>query len=129
MKQEASESSELYGESRVDPRVALAVQAIVEFDGLPARSYGVCEISRGGMFLAFKDSAATLREYETQRIGKGSLCEIAFSVSLPHHRQHLRIEAKVVRETEHGIGVKFVPRDPPQLVALKRLFDRVERGR
>jgi hypothetical protein len=113
---------------RIDPRVALAVQAVVEFDELPARSYGVCEISRGGMFLAFKDPEVILQEYEKHGIGSGSHCEVAFSVTLPHHRQHLRVPAEVVRVTEHGIGIKFVPRDPPQLAALKRLFDRVESG-
>lgn len=127
MNQESSNSA-IHGESRVDPRVALAVQAVVEFDGLAARSYGVCEISRGGMFLAFKDTAATLKEYEKQEIQAGSSCEVAFSVSLPHHRQHLRIAAKIVRITEHGIGVRFKPRDPPQLVALNYLFERVEKG-
>lgn len=128
MNQDPSSNSAPHGESRVDPRVALAVQAVVEFDALAARSYGVCELSRSGMFLAFTDPTATLRDYERQGIAAGSGCEIAFSVNLPHHRQHLRIAAKIVRVTEHGIGVKFKPRDPPQLVALNYLFQRVEKG-
>jgi hypothetical protein len=114
-------------ESRVDPRVALAVQAEVELEGLAPRGYGVCEISRGGMFLAYKDPEATLQEYEHHGIDGGTACDIAFSVQLPGHRQHLRLSATIVRITEHGIGVQFKPHDPPPLAALNQLFARVEK--
>jgi len=125
MNQEQFEQSRT--DSRVDPRVALAVQAEVELEGLAPRGYGVCEISRGGMFLAFKDPSATLQEYEDHGVEGGAPCDIAFSVRLPDHHQHLRLSATIVRITEHGIGVQFKPRDPPPLAALNQLFARVEK--
>lgn len=118
---------EPFKESRIDPRVALVVQAVVEIDKLAPRSYGVCEISRGGMFLAYQDSAETFEELKTQSVKDGAFCEIAFSVHLPGHREDLTLAANIVRITEHGIGVKFQPHDPPPLGSIAQLFARVEK--
>ena len=114
-------------ECRVDPRVALVVQAVVEIGELAPRHYGVCEISRGGMFLAYQAPSETLEELNEASVHDGAECQIAFSVQLPGHREHLELTANIVRITEHGIGVKFQPHDPPPLASLEQLFARVEK--
>lgn len=112
-------------EARLDPRLALVVQAVVEVPGLPSRTYGVCEISKGGMFLAFKDAGSTYADLERHQVDAGTGCEIAFAAKVKDQTERVRVSAEIVRITRHGIGVRFATRNPPQLSALRDLFARV----
>jgi hypothetical protein len=109
---------------RIDPRCALAIQAFVAIPSLQSRTYGICEISRGGMFLAFSDARSTKLELEQNDIEPGTNVEVAFSVSLPDGKHRFRVRARIARITAHGIGVQYVTHNPPQLAALRELFSR-----
>jgi hypothetical protein len=107
---------------RNDPRCALKIQAFVAIPSLQSRAYGICEISRGGMFLAFKDARSTKLELEQNDIGAGTHVEVAFSVSLPDGKYRFRVRARIARITAYGIGVQFITHNPPQLAALREVF-------
>ena len=113
-------------EARLDPRLALVVQAVVEVPGLPARTYGVCEISKGGMFLAFKDAGSTYADLERYQVDVGTRCEVAFAAKVKDQTERVRVSADIVRITRHGVGVRFATRNPPQLSALRELFARAD---
>lgn len=107
---------------RIDPRCALAIQAFVAIPSLQSRAYGICEISRGGMFLAFRDARSTKLELEQNDIEPGTHVEVAFSVSLPDGKHRFRVRARIARITAYGIGVQYITHNPPQLAALRELF-------
>lgn len=107
---------------RTDPRCALAIQAFVAIPSLQSRAYGLCEISRGGMFLAFRDARSTKLELEQNDIETGTHVEVAFSVSLPDGKHRFHVRARIARITAYGIGVQFITRNPPQLAALREMF-------
>jgi hypothetical protein len=111
---------------RTDPRTSLAVQAMVAIPSLPPRAYGVCEISRGGMFLAFRNARSTRLELEQHKIEPGTAIEVAFTAALPDAKHRLRVQARIARITQHGIGIQFARRNPPQLAALRELFAQAE---
>lgn len=113
---------------RTDPRCALAIQAFVAIPSLQSRAYGICEISRGGMFLAFKDARSTKLELEQNDIETGTHVEVAFSVSLPDGKHRFRVRARIARITRYGIGVQFITHNPPQLAALRELFSHAGAG-
>ncbi len=107
---------------RTDPRTAFITQAFVSIPPLSTQAYQVNEISRGGMFLAFKGASTTLSEMEYAGIDRGAPVEIAFAVSLNGKQQRIRVRAKIARITKRGIGVEFVTHNPPQISGLRELF-------
>lgn len=119
---EAQSRSANTAEKRIDPRCTLVVQALVAIPSMPSRAYGICEVSRSGMFLAFRNARSTNLELEQGNIGPGTDLEIAFTVSQEESRYRVRIRARIVRITSLGIGVQFATRNPPQLAPLRELF-------
>lgn len=109
---------------RFDPRCKLATQAFVSIPSLMSRAYEVCEISRSGMFLAFKNARSTWLELEHGNIELGTNVEIAFAVSLTDTKHRFSVRARIVRITKKGIGVQFTTSNPPQLAALREIFPR-----
>ena len=109
-------------DKRIDPRCTLVVQAFVAIPSIPSRAYGICEVSRSGMFLAFTDARSTRLELEQNNIGPGTDLEVAFTVSQAGAKYRIRVGARIVRMTSHGIGVQFATRNPPQLAPLRELF-------
>ena len=107
---------------RVDRRCEIAAQAFVAIPSLPSRAYEISEISRGGMFLGFKDARSTALELEQRGVEAGVHVDIAFAVTLPDARHRFGVRARISRITQRGIGVQFATRNPPQLAALRELF-------
>ena len=109
-------------DKRKDPRFNFITQALVTIISLPSRAYEACNISLGGMFLAFKDPRSTWMELEMNGIGPSAHVEIAFAALLPDARHRFRVRARIARITKHGIGVQFARRNPPQLGPLRVFF-------
>ena len=109
---------------RLDPRCEVETQAFVAMPNLPSRAYQVCEMSRGGMFLGFRDARSTALELERADVVSGTPVEIAFAVNLSGERHRVNVRARITRITPLGIGVQFTTRNPPQLAALRELFAR-----
>lgn len=107
---------------RIDSRCELAAQAFVAVPSLKSRAYEVLEISRSGMFLAFRDAKSTREEFERHSIEPGTSVEVAFSAPLTEGRHRFSVRASIARITRQGIGVQFATRNPPQLAALRELF-------
>ena len=107
---------------RVDPRCEVGAQAFVTVTTLPPRAYDIGEISRGGMFLGFKDARSTALELERAGVEPGTYIDIAFAVTLPDDCHRFSVRARISRITQQGIGVQFTTRNPPQLAALRDLF-------
>jgi len=107
---------------RFDPRRELTTQAFVAIPSLPSRAYAICEISRSGMFLGFKDARSTQLELEQGGVEPGVYVDIAFAVQLAGDRHRFSVRARIARITKQGIGVQFTTRNPPQLSALGELF-------
>ena len=107
---------------RADPRINLNAQAFVSIPPLTTKLFNSTEISRGGMFLAFKDSSSTLNEMEHRGIDIGNSVEINFSVTLKEKIHRIQVRAKIVHFTPKGIGVEFVTHNPPQLAEINDLF-------
>ena len=85
------------------------------------------DISRGGLFLAFKDPVTTLFEMQSAEIDVGACAEIAFSAPLDgrHHRVNLR--GLITRVERKGIGVTFTTHNPPQLGVLRDYLPPLEK--
>lgn len=111
---------------RIDPRYSVAAQAFVAIPSLTSRAYKVREISRSGMFLAFKEAQSTLLEYEQNNIERGAHVDIAFAFTLSDTRYRFSVPARITRITKHGIGVQFTTHNPPQLAALRELFEQAD---
>ena len=109
---------------RLDPRSEVETQAFVAMPNLPSRAYQVCEMSRGGMFLGFRDARSTALELERADVVSGTPVDIAFAVKLSGERHRINVRARITRITPLGMGVQFATRNPPQLAALRDLFDR-----
>ncbi len=107
---------------RTDPRHSFAAQALVAIPGLPSRAYEVREISRGGMFLAFRELRSTLLDFEQNDVETGASVEVAFTFSRPDGRHQFSVRGTISRITRQGIGVRFATHNPPQLAALRELF-------
>lgn len=107
---------------RVYPRVEFSTQAFVTIPPLKTRVFQVREISRGGMFLSFKDASSTLTEIENEGIAKGSSMDIDFSVILGREKHRVNVRAKIARITRKGLGVEFNTHNPPQLASLRDFF-------
>jgi hypothetical protein len=107
---------------RVDRRHDLQTQAFVSISSLPPRAYLVREVSRGGMFLGFRDPHSTRQELEQYGIEKGAPVDIAFVVTTGDNKERCNVRARIVRITRTGLGVAFATHNPPQLAALRKLF-------
>jgi hypothetical protein len=105
-------------QKRGAPRFPLPVRAVVEIPGLPPREYGVCEVSRSGMFLAFLDARETRPEFEQSGNAPGVEIAISFEVMLPDASYHCDLPARVVRTTHSGIGVEVAEPHRAELDAL-----------
>lgn len=112
------------GDSRNYPRFAYPVRTSVEWPYLPTKEYGICDFSRSGMFLAFTDVRATRTTLERNSVGPGANLVVRFTISLPDETHCCRVQARLVRITRHGIGVRFTPGNPWQLAALTDLLSR-----
>jgi hypothetical protein len=114
-------------ERRLDPRVVIRSLAAVSMPPLTTRIGELREISRGGLFVAFKDAVTTHFEMESAEIDVGAYAEIAFSAPLDGelHRVHLR--SRIARVDHKGIGVQYVTHNPPQLGVLRDYLPRVEK--
>lgn len=106
---------------RLDPRTDLVTQAFVTIVPLSARAFQLREVSRGGMFLSFKDST-TLGDLQAEGIDRGTDAEIAFAVVQDGVRHAFSVRARIARITPRGIGFQFHTRNPPQLAGLRELF-------
>ncbi len=109
---------------RAEPRSEFTTQAFVSIPPMSSRVYEIREISRSGMFLAFKDAQSALLEIERADIEPGANVDIAFAASVADSRQRFSVRGQIMRITRRGIGVQFVTRNPPQLAALRELFAR-----
>jgi len=107
---------------RNDPRYPVAVQAFVAIPSLNSRAYQVREISRGGMFLAFKEPTSTRLELERNTVEPGTRVEIAFAFSVADVRHRCSVNAQITRITRQGIGVQFTTHKRPQLAPPRALF-------
>lgn len=117
-------SSEDAQKLRNDPRCELIAHAFVTVPSLPPRVYTLQEISRGGMFLRFRDSSTTRSELEQNGVESGTDVDVAFSVSSGEEKYRFDVRASIVRITRQGIALKFMTHNPPQLAALRELFAR-----
>jgi hypothetical protein len=77
------------------------------------------EISRGGLYLAFKDAVTTLFEMENAEIDVGAYADIAFNAPLDGVPHRVNLRSRIARVDHRGIGVQFVTHNPPQLVVLR----------
>ena len=114
----ADPQTDAQGRRRQNPRYPLPVRALVAVPGLPEREYGVCEISRSGMFLAFLDVDRTRPEFRHSDAGPGSELVVKFEVVHPEVHFRCQIPAQVVRTTHSGIGVHVSADHRPDLEAL-----------
>ena len=112
---------------RTDPRIGLEVKAFVSMPPLTCRGLQIRDISRSGMYLAFKDAGSTLFELKRAGIETGTKAEIAFAVYLSEKRHGFSIHARLARITQKGLGFEFLTHNPPQLSALRELFSTAER--
>lgn len=85
---------------RVDPRLATRLEAIVDDVRYGALTFTASGFSRSGAFLQRRDNGTPLPMI-------GSLIQIVFRWPLETHIPPVRVEAKVVRQTDNGIGVHF----------------------
>lgn len=92
---------------RLDPRFPLPVKATVTLPGLPPREYGVCEISRSGMFLAFLNTRLTRPEFDTSEAGPGTELHVAFDLVSAEGGRRFEFPASIVRVTQSGVGVRI----------------------
>ena len=92
-------------------------QIMVEsfLDGDPTADYGVCELSKTGMFLAFTNADTTKQSLTDNLVQPGTELHIAFSVPVGGRKLRCELPAEIARITEHGIGVRFLTNDPSQL--------------
>ena len=127
----AREAAPSGSSKRSDPRCRVEAKAFVAIPGLTSRAYDVGEISRGGMFLRFREAHSTLLDFEQNGVETGVSVEVSFAVSLPDGPQRFSVRGQISRITRQGIGVQFATHNPPQLAALREVFSgvREESGR
>ena len=118
------ESIEDVTKHRSDPRYELVAHAYVTVPSLPTRVYTLQEISRGGMFLAFGDRSTTRLELEQNGIERGTAVEIKFAISAGEEKHSFDVRANIARITRQGLALEFLTHNPPQLAALRELFER-----
>lgn len=121
MAKQALVSGDTRESRRSDRRIELVRQASVLIPPLRATIYEIREISRGGMFLAFKQPGQLL-QIDSADISVGANAEVAFTVVLESQRQQLSVRARIARIGKKGIGFQFLTRNPPQLADLRALF-------
>ena len=121
-----SHTRSIADEKRLDRRCPMPFQAAVSMPPLATRFAELRDISRGGLFLTFKDPVTTLFELENAEIDVGACAEVAFSAPLDgrHHRVNLR--GLITRVGRKGISLQFVTHNPPQLGALRDYLPAVE---
>jgi hypothetical protein len=110
---------------RSDPRCRVEEKAFVAIPGLTSRAYDVGEISRGGMFLRFREAHSTLLDFEQNGVETGVSVEVAFAISMPDGSKRFSVRGRISRITRQGIGVQFATHNPPQLAALREVFSGV----
>lgn len=111
---------------RSDPRCRIEAQAFVSIPGLTSRAYDLVEISRGGMLLGFREAHSTLLDFEQNSVETGVSIEVAFAVSLPDGVQRFSVRGRISRISRQGVGVQFSTHNPPQLAALREIFNDVQ---
>ena len=121
----AREAAQSGANKRSDPRCRVEAKAFVAIPGLTSRPYDVGEISRGGMFLGFREAHSTLLDFEQNGVETGVAVEVAFAVSLPDGPQRFSVTGQISRITKRGFGVQFSTHNPPQLAALREIFNGV----
>ena len=122
---EAREAAPSRSGKRSDPRCRIEAKAFVAIPGLTSRAYEVGEISRGGMFLGFREAHSTLLDFEQNGVETGVSVEVSFAVSLPDGPQRFSVRGQISRITRQGIGIRFATHNPPQLAALREVFSGV----
>jgi len=75
------------------------------------------------MFLAFRDAQSTWLEFHQEGVEPGAGVEVSFTVSLPGNRHQFSVTGEIARITRKGIGVRYATHNPPQLAALRELFN------
>ena len=98
------------------------MQAAVTIPQHPTRDFGVCELSETGMFLAFIGAQLSRQSLEKDGVQAGSELKVTFSVPVGGRKSTCDLTAEIVRVTDHGIGVAFLPERPAQLLALIDAF-------
>lgn len=106
---------------RRDPRVELVAQAFVSMVPLNSRAFQIREVSRGGMFLEFRDGSTAV-DMAREHIEVGTDTEIVFALFMDGSRHTFNVRARIARITRTGIGVQFLTHNPPQLGALRDIF-------
>lgn len=85
---------------RLDPRLATRLEAVVDDPRHGALTFVASGFSRSGAFLQRRDASVPLPAV-------GSLIQIVFRWPLETQIPPVRVEARVVRQTEDGVGVHF----------------------
>ena len=78
-----------------------------------------------GHTLTVSVDEVTASVLEDPRIA-GVSVEVAFAISLPDGVQRFSVRGRISRITRQGIGVQFSTHNPPQLAALREIFNGVQ---
>jgi len=85
---------------RLDPRMSTRLQAVVEDAKHGTLTFTASGFSRTGAFLQRRDSATPLPAI-------GSVIQLAIHWPLETKLKPVEVEAKVIRQTNDGVGVQF----------------------
>jgi len=85
---------------RLDQRLTTRLEAVVEDAAHGSLVFTTSGFSRTGAFLRRRDNGTLLPPI-------GSVIQITFRWPLETHMPPVKVEAKVVRQTGDGIGVRF----------------------
>lgn len=85
---------------RIDPRMGTRLQAIVQDAKYGALAFTASGFSRTGAFLQRRDDTTPLPAI-------GSVIQLSIHWPLETKLKPVRVEAKVIRQTEDGVGVQF----------------------
>jgi hypothetical protein len=87
-------------ERRLDQRLTTRLEAVVEDAAQGTLVFTTSGFSRTGAFLRRRDDRVALPAI-------GSVIQITFRWPLETHMPPVRVEAKVVRQADDGVGVRF----------------------
>ncbi len=106
---------------RAYPRHPLHQNALVTAEGMRPRGYRIRDFCWGGMFLAGEHQHSESIATKEHAIARGQVVDIQFSVHIEAVRKSFRLQARVARVFEGGMGVAFIAPDPNVLRVLKNL--------
>ena len=89
-----------HNDRRLDPRITTRIEAVVDHAEHGSLVFTASGFSRTGAFLR-------RHEHETPLPLVGSVIQLVFHWPLETKIPPVRVEAKVIRRTEDGVGVQF----------------------